>query len=911
MTVAIQQPYRKIRYHKILFLVFLLNSQPIVAQEILKFKLNGTEQGKSLLTVLSEIEKNSTARFYFIPEWINAITFQKSYEGQTLEEAFDDIFKDSDLSYLAMYPHAVIILKDSKQVLIYNDAIKTAQRQLRKIETRILGEPESPKKGDVIITGRITDSKSGEAIPRGNIQVGDSQTGTTTDEAGKYVLVVKPGAYVLNFSLVDYESKVVDLAAYQDGEIDLEMEELPTLLDEVVIQYQAAKELTTSRIGQIQLTMSEVKRSPAFLGEVDLIKQVQNLPGVTTVGEAAAGFNVRGGSVDQNLILYDGLPVFNGSHAFGFLSAFNSEAIRNVSFYRGGIPAEYGGRVSSVLDINSKDGDYKKWNGNVGVGMITSNLMINGPIQKEKTSLSASFRSTYSNWLVNSIRTDYADLRKSSVSFYDGTLKLAHLLSIKTKISITGYYSKDSFRLLGDSTYQWNSAQGSARLDHQFSEKLSSEFVVGKSTYGYSVLNADYRTASILAYRINTTAIKAGFNYQHDNHKVNFGYQLLYYRFDPGSLKPDSPESNARDISLDKQYSIENAFYVSDDWAVNDRIFVEAGIRLPIFVSFGKASVNVYKSNAPLEISSVVDTLSFKGGEPIKTYFGLEPRLSFRWMASQTSSIKLGYNRMNQFLHLVTNSTAVTPVDIWQPSGYYFKPQRADQVSLGYFKDLKNKKYGVSTEVFYKDIKNIIDFKDGAQLILNRHLETDLLQGKGYSYGAETFLSKNTGRLTGSINYTYSRTFRVIAGPSTSESINSGKEYPANFDQPHILNFSWKYNLSRRHFFTGNFTYHTGRPVTIPLSAFSFENTTVAYFSARNQYRIPDYHRLDVALVIEGNHKRKKRTEGTWVFSVYNAYGRKNPYTVFFKSSGTGIPKPYQLSIIGTVFPSVSYNVKF
>ncbi|NOT76005.1 MAG: TonB-dependent receptor [Cyclobacteriaceae bacterium] len=895
-----------------LFLSLLIcGSLSLKAQDILELKLDGTEQGKSLATVLSEIEKKSNARFYFLSEWIQPITFQESFAGETLGAALESLFLGTDLSYVSMYPHAVILVKDPTQALLRKSAINSAVRQKKKVEQRIFGEAGKSKKGKVIITGKVIDSKTGDPMPRTNIQVSDTQGGTTTDENGNYTLSLSPGVHVLNFTFVDYEEKVIDLAAFTDGVVDVELAVMPVMLEEIVIRDLAAREITTSKIGLTQLSIKDIKRSPSFLGEPDMIKSIQALPGVTTAGEAATGFNVRGGSVDQNLILYDGMPVFNSSHVFGFFSAFNAEAVRDVSFYRGGIPAEYGGRASSVLDIRSKDGDYEKWGGSGGIGMITSNFTINGPLQKKKTSMMASMRSTYSNWLVNSVKTDYADLSKSSVFFYDGTIKLTHLFSGQTKLAVTGYSSRDAFRLTGDSTYSWNNLQLSARLDHQISPKLGSDFVFGVSQYGYTVENADYLTASELSYKITTWVGKAGFNLQQNNHKINFGLNVSYYRFQPGNLKPTSNVSNAKDLSLDKQFSIENALYAGDEWAYNDRISIEAGLRVPIFLSFGPASVNVYKSDVPRETSSIIDTLHYDGGQPVKTYFGLEPRLSFRWTATPTSSIKLGYNRMYQFLQLVTNTTAVTPVDIWQPSGYYFKPQRADQISLGYFKDFKEKKYTASVEGFYKEIDNILDFKDGAQLILNNHLETDLLQGKGMSYGVETSFTKSTGRLTYSINYTYSRSFRTIAGSTSSETINSGKQYPTNFDQPHIINLSWKYNLSRRVFFTGNFTYHTGRPVTVPLSAFPLENTTVAYFSERNQYRIPDYHRLDLALVIEGNHKRKKKFEGTWVFSLYNAYGRRNPYTVFFKSSGNGIPQPYQLSIIGTALPSISYNFKF
>ncbi len=885
-------------------------SLSLQAQSILDIKLDSTAQGKSLLSVINEIQRKDSVKFFFLPEWIETISFNRDYAGQSLAVALDDLFQDTELSYFLMYPTTVVIVKDPQHAMRRQSFIESARQQQKKIVQQVFGNASLSNKTTVGLSGQLIDLKSREPLPGASIQVSDSPLGTTTDENGNYNLLLNVGSHVLSFGFVEYENVIVDLLIYEDAELHLEMEKVPILLDEVLIQYQAAKEITTSRIGQSQLIMREIKRAPAFLGEPDLIKQVQTLPGVTTVGEAAAGFNVRGGSVDQNLILFDGLPLFNSSHVFGFLSAFNSDAIRDVSFYRGGIPAEYGGRVSSVLDIHSRDGDFEQWHLKAGIGMVTNNIMIDGPLRKDKTSIAASFRSTYSNWLLNSLRTNYIDLRNSSVFFYDGTLKLSHIFNDQTRLALSSYSSKDSFRLLGDSTYHWDNLQGSARLDHQFSPKLSSEFVLGRSVYGYSVENSNELTSSELSYRIATTLLKAGFNYQHGLHKFNFGGQITHYLLNPGTLKPTSSESNARSFALDNQYSIENAIYFADDWSYNEHFFVEAGIRIPLFTSFGPASVNIYQEGAAREVINITDTLQFKRGEAIKTYLGVEPRLSLRWMTGPTASVKLGYNRMYQFIHLVSNTTAVTPVDIWQPSGYYFKPQRADQISLGFFKDLFEKAYGSSIEAFYKDIDNVLDFKDGAQLILNEQLEADLLQGKAYSYGIETFLSKNTGRLTGNLNYTYSRAFRRIEGASSFESINNGKRYPANFDQPHILNLTWKYSLSRRHFFTGSFTYHTGRPVTIPISLFSLENTSYAYFSERNQYRIPDYHRLDLALVIEGNHKRRKWMEGTWVFSVYNVYGRENPYTVFFKSSGTGIPVPYQLSIIGTVFPSVSYNFK-
>lgn len=890
--------------------MFLIASAGAKAQNILDYIFDGSEQGKPIAEVFRSIEQQTSGRIYLLDEWVSQFPPMENHKGKSLRGVIDELFGDTDLSYISMYPNTVVLVKDPGRMLAYRDAIREASRADREVERFVIGDRPNYSNRPVTINGTIIDSKSKEGLPGAILSIANSTLRATTDARGKFSLALKPGAYVMHCSYAKYEDRAIDLIAYDDGPLTIAMEMSSIQLQEIVIEDKAAVELTTQRIGQTNLLMSSLKRAPALLGEVDIIKQVQALPGVTTVGEAASGFNVRGGSVDQNLILYDGIPVFNTSHIFGFLSSFNPEAVGEVSFIRGGIPARYGGRASSVLDITSKEGSYKQWNGNAGIGMITSNVMINGPIRKEKTSVLASLRSTYSNWLVRSIRTDYGDLGRSSVYFYDGNANLFHTISSTTKLSITNYFSKDAFRLIGDSTFQWNNYQTSAKLDHSFVNGMNGEFVVGVGMYRYKVINDNVRTASEHAYRMTTTVLRSSFSIEPNDHQLNFGAELLHYGFQPGRLKPTSAESNTKRVSMEKQFSAETALFISDEKKLTESLTAEAGLRLPVFLSFGPSTQYRYEPG-PIIRSAVIDTARYGSGEISKAYAGLEPRLSLRLSTGQNSSLKFGYNRIYQYLHLVTNTTAVTPVDIWQPSDYFFKPQRADQVSLAYVQESQNKKISASIEGFYKINKNVADFKDGAQLTLNDHLETELLQGRGESYGIETFVSKNTGRLTYSINYTYSRAFRIVNGPTSTEQINNGKRYPANFDQPHIGNVSWKYNLTRRYFFTGYFTYHTGRPVTIPESAFAFENMYIAYFSGRNQYRIPDYHRLDLALVIEGSHRKQKRVQGHWVFSVYNVYGRKNPYAVFFKSTTQGVPKPYQLSIVGTALPSVSYNLKF
>jgi hypothetical protein len=897
---------------RLLLPILLIISFQAYSQNPLNQKMDGSEKGKNLIIFFEELESKQEVRFYFINEWLQNISFNESYEGQTLSYALSDLFLGTDLNFVSFNDHTIVIVKDPTQAIQRQQSITSAKRELRKVDKVVIGKESTQQRKSQRITlfGTVLDGKTKEPLIGANIYVEDSNLGAVADSEGKYSITLQSGQHLIRFTFVNYEEKLIDVTANEGGVLNLELEESAKVLDEVVVQDRTVREITTSGIGLTQLSLKEIKRAPALLGEVDIIKSLQTLPGVTTAGEAASGFNVRGGSVDQNLILYDGLPVFNSSHVFGFFSSFNSEAIRDVTFYRGGIPAEFGGRISSVLDIRSKEGSYQKWEGSGGIGIISSNLMLSGPIKKDKTSVAVSLRTTYSDWLINTVKSNYVDLSKSTVRFYDGTAKVTHKFNEKTKLTLSGYLSHDEFRLTGDSTYRWDTSLASLRLDHEFSKIFNVSVVGGYGTYSYNVSDVDPLSGFDLTYKLSYPSAKADFHLNLSTHKVAFGAQSTFYDFNPGTFSPSTPTSDKKFIQMDKQRSFETGFFISDQFEVTKKFFVDAGIRLSMFQAVGPGDVNIYKAGFPKETTTLVDTLHFKKGQTMKSYVNPEPRLGLRYEISPEASIKLGYNRIYQYLHLVTNTTAITPVDIWQPSGYHFKPQFADQLSLGYFRNFKEKQYEAFVEVYYKDIHNVLDFKDGAQLILNPHLESDLLQGKARAYGVEMQVAKTKGRLVGSMGYTYSRSLRTIIGAFPEETINDGKEYPSNFDQPNVVNLSWKYSISRRYFFTGGFTYRTGRPITLPLSAFSVDNFTVSSFSDRNQFRIPDYHRLDIGLVLEGSHKRKKLLDGTWTFSIYNVYARKNPYSVFFKEVRPGILRPYRLAIIGTALPSISYSFK-
>ena len=899
---------------RILLICLIVSPVLLKGQSVLDSQLNGSEKGQQLVSVLDSIQSNSSFQIFFLQEWLNDITVEQSYVGQSLKVLIDDLFQGTELSYVLMYPEVLVIVRDPSYAKKKQAEIQIARSSGIKIDQIILGSPsvQQANSGNVTITGTVMDWVSGDNLPFTSIQVNDSLRVVSSDSNGKFQFSVPKGNYLLKAKFVDYEDKLIDLLAFDNGDILVELEKEAKQLDEVVVEADREEELSRAKIGKTVLTVKEMKYTPSFLGEVDLVRQVQNLPGVTTVGEAATGFNVRGGSVDQNLILYDGLPVFNSSHVFGFLTSFNPDAVENVTFYKGGVPAQFGGRVSSVLDIEAKEGDYEEWSGKAGIGMITSNVSVSGPIKEGETSISASLRSTYSNWLARSVRTDYADLRESNVFFYDGTVKLTHKFNEDNKLSFTGYSSHDAFKLVGDTTYRWNTNLASVNYDKQYSPDFGAKFTAGISNYDYNVEDENFRTASRLRYRLTAATTSAKFFKEKEGYKIDFGAHLNYYNFQPGELSPTSDVSNAANFSLDKQNSIELAVFIDDSWEVNDRLTLNAGLRIPFFMSLGAADIYEYDNDDFKQVTGITDTLEFGSFEPIKSYVGLEPRFSMNYKLSETTAFKIGYNRIFQYLHLVTNTTAVTPIDIWQPSGYYFEPQRADQVSAGLFRNSLDNKFGVSVEGFYKHINNLVDFKDGAELTLNDHIETELLQGTGRAYGAELALMKNSGKLTGTLNYTYSRSFRTIGiVGDRNASINNGLEYPSNFDQPHVINFNWKLEVTKRHFLTGSFTYQSGRPVTIPLSLFNIDNNFVAFFSERNQFRIPDYHRLDLGLVIEGSHNKRRWAKGTWIISIYNAYSRQNPYTVFFGTSDLGIPEPFQLSIIGTILPSISYNLNF
>lgn len=875
-----------------------------LSQSIFDMQVEGVSKKEPLKNFLTDIEKRNDVKFFFREEWLEPYTITPEENGKSLMAALHDIL-GNEVRFTLMFKYAVVFSIDLNKVLLQQDIIEKAVAQKWKIDEVVIGnKDERSLSRNVTIKGTIKNELDNSPISNVTIELENDEK-VFTDVYGNYEFIIPQGEHIITYRISNHRGRVIILKAYASGVLDFTIEDAPTVLQEVVI---TDRETLKSRAGQTYIKIADMNRSPTFLGEVDLIKTIQTQAGVTTVGEIASGFNVRGGSVDQNLVLYDGIPIFNTTHALGFFTAFNSASIKDVSFFRGAIPAEYGGRSSSVLTIDAAEGDANKWKVNGSVGLISSDITVGGPIKRDTTLITASFRSSYSDWMLDLVRSKY-NLRKSSLSFYDGSFKLTHKPNQKTKISFSGYTSLDRFTLINDTSYSIRNIAASLRFDRTWSSKLFGSITLGFGQYTYLLKEEDASTAFNLEYGVTYPSLNFDFNLE-GKHKLAFGFHNRLYSFNPGSLEPGR-ESTLKRIHLDRVPSLESAVYLSEEFSIHERIFLEAGLRYSLFANLGSATIYQYAPGEPLEIQNVIDSTVYDDHRLVKFYHGLEPRLSVRYNVGSNASLKLGYNRMYQYLHMISNTAATAPIDVWQSGNPFFMPQRADQVSLGYYRNMKENIYQIFAEIFYKGVKNVYDFKDGADLVLNKNLETELLNGKAHSYGLELSISKVSGRLIVSGNYTFSRSFRQVDGKYETQKINEGKVYASNFDQPHVLNLAWRYAIRRRIFFSGNFSYRTGRPMSLPEGAYTVDGIPITDFPYRNEYRIPDYHRMDVALIVEENHKLRKKWHGAWIFSFYNVYARRNAYAVFYKKDSDGYLYPYTLSVIGTIIPSITYRFQF
>ena len=764
---------------------------------------------------------------------------------------------------------------------------------------------------NVTISGYVSDLESDESLIGVSVLLPELNTGTITNEYGFFSLTLPAGVYTVQIRYLGFETITRELSLNEDVNEDFELTPQAEVLDEVIVEENI--ELLNVRNPQMsvnKLAINTIKKIPAVLGEVDVIKSITLLPGVTNAGEGASGFNVRGGAADQNLILLDEAILFNSSHLFGFFSVFNPDAIKDIQLYKGGIPASYGGRASSVLNIYQKEGNRKKFESQGGIGLISSRLLLEGPLKKEKSSFLIGGRSSYAHLFLPLIES----VDNNKAYFYDLNTKLSYTLNDRNTVYLSGYFGRDVFDIDNLFDLAYGNSVANFRWNHLFSNKLFSNLSLIYSDYDYTL---DFGLAEF-DWNLGITNFNFKYDFKHylnDKTKLEYGLNGIYYKFDPGFIQPTAESSPVQARKLENKFAFENAVYAGVSYQLSSKINLQAGLRLSNFLRLGQ-KMNTYANDNPLlylESSQIYEeaqptgSVTYSKGEVIKSFTYPEPRFSMAYQLDSDQSFKLSYNRMAQYLHLISNTNSPTPIDVWAPSGKYIDPQLLDQVAVGYFKIFDNNRYNLEVEAFYKTIQNRLDYIDGAELIANDAIEQILLTGQARAGGLEVLFRKNEGKLTGWIAYTLSRSEQQTPGRTPSEvGINYGNWYATPYDKTHDISITTNYDLNKRWNLNANFIYQTGQPITYPNAQYQFSGFSIPNFESRNSSRLPAYHRLDVSAV----YSPKKRS-GEWVFGIYNFYNRKNAASIRFQENlETGRNEALRLTIFG-IIPSVTYNFKF
>ncbi|SHF45263.1 Outer membrane receptor proteins, mostly Fe transport [Salegentibacter echinorum] len=926
---------------KKLLLFFLLISFTSLAQEQ---KYSIALKGDSVKEALLKLETKTGNRFFFIDSWLDGqLRIAQNFTDKSLFEILQVVLEDTYLNFYK-YKDKIILTRNN---LIYDKLPKgffgtendTTQNEITKneaiadseetgfnpifyngiqssatnqpIKTVTIGKeiPGNSKKR-FSLSGVITDKLTGEPISNLAIFVKSKNIGTITDARGYYRLRLPQGANLLETQSLGSENLKTRVVMYNNGELDISLNETYEELGEVFLETTNDDNVADAVTGSETIDVEEIKNIPLVLGERDILKVATTLPGITKAGEGAAGYNVRGGRADQNLILLDDAVLYNPSHFFGLFSALNPFTSGEVNIYKGSIPAKYGGRLSSVFDIHTKNANTQKFGGEAAIGPVTSNLSLEIPVMENKAGLIVGGRATYSDWILKNL--DEESLNNSEASFYDIVAKYHHSFDENNKFQATGYFSKDKFSLTSDSLFSYQNRLISLNYERKFSEKHEGKISFSNSDYKFKIdYENDLKDNFESGYHINESELKLLFNYRlNDKHRLTYGVSSKLYMVDPGEMEPLGNDSDITALEIPREKGLESAAFLSDEFKISDKLLLNAGLRYSVYAALGEREQRIYEPGIPKTASTVLDTVSYGNNEVIETYGGAEARISARYFIQPDFSIKAGFNNSYQYIHTLTNNTTVSPTDIYKLSDLNTKPQQANQYSLGLYKNIDNNMYELSVEGYYKRSKNLLDFKTGAKLFLNENVETEVLQGEGKSYGVEFLVKKTRGKLNGWLGYTYSRSLIKSDSEFNEQVVNAGKYFPSNFDKPHDVSLVANYKITKRFSFSANFAYQTGRPVTYPTGKYNFNGAEFVLYSDRNKFRIPDYYRLDLSFNVEGNHLLKKFAHSFWNISVYNVLGRNNPYSVFFVTKD-GKVEALQSSIFSVPIPTITYNFKF
>ncbi len=907
------------RIKSLIFIILFLNSLylNLVSQSIDTLYLSATYTNTPLTYLLSDIENKFPVKIYFKNEWFTDDTINLSFVNTSLPDVLDKVVKGTPYLYKVVQGNMVVFMPREEVALLMGQMVDLSL-DMGDISIIVIGNPdEAGKFKKVTLTGTVSDGKTGDPLFGATIFIENTTNAVISKLNGEYSLEIYPGIYTLVVSSIGFEKAAYKVKIISNGNLDIELFEKSHEIDEVAIYGQRLHDnVRGNQMSLVEMDAKNIKKLPAIVGEKDILKSLTLMPGVKSIGEFGSGINVRGGGEDQNLYLLEGAPVFNTSHVFGLLSVINPDAVNNVTLYKGHIPAGYGERVSSVMEIQLKSNNIEKLHARGGIGLYNSRLMLEGPVYKDIVTFNIGGRTSYSDWLLGRLPDYY--LQNSSASFYDvnGLMKLNLK---KHQVTFFGYKSYNKFRYTDQLKYGYENILGSLRWNQSIGSSLGSNLLISFSQYNAKKddIKKGYEQ-SRLSSQINYLNGKYNISYTgFADHNIDLGLQGMVYRIRPGELFPLNDSSLIIHDVLRNEQAYEGSVYINDFYEINNNISVNAGIRYSGYFFTGPLNIPVYKEGAPVSEISVIDSIYYGSGEVIKSYFNIEPRLSLKVQLSDINSVKLSYNRNSQYISLLSYTSIPTPDDVWKLSGAYIKPLIADQFAVGYYHNFPGKSIETSVELYYKKLANLVEYKDNASLEMKQHLETEIINASGKNYGIEFLLKKKTGKLDGWISYTYSRTFKKTSGVFSEEIVNNNDFYPSSYDKPHDLTVLLNYNINRRWRIMGNFTFSSGRSVTLPEYKYNIGAEQIIYYSDRNKYRLPPYHRLDLSVSLDESLRIKKKWKGSWTFSILNLYGRKNAYSVFYKKEKPSQDNDFQrfnlfkLYIIGRPLPILTYNFIF
>lgn len=884
----------------------------------------------SLDSIVNTLEKQLSVRFYYAPVQTDTLLLSLQADEKGVLDALGKELKKNGFFFHNMTNNKWVILKEGLEKDIHpaffedtetngkhqEEALLLAQEEklTADSENRLytLGNPAFAEAGgNVRITGYIRDHLNGEPVSGITVMTEDKKHYAMSDTYGFYTLTAPRGYNTLLVRGFGYKDSHRYVRVFSESTFDINIAEEVFSLQGIVISAEKMENVRSVRLGLERVRADRIRHIPMAFGEADVIKAVLTLPGVKSVGEASGGFNVRGGATDQNLVLYNQGTIYNSSHLFGLFSLFNNDVISNVELYKSSIPVRYGGRISSVLEVNTREGNKNRFTGSAGIGLLTTKVTLEGPLVKDKTSVLFAGRTTYSDWLMRLI-PDESGYNNGTANFYDLNMGVSHRFDKKNHLYVNGYFSRDRFSFDPEVSYRYQNMNASVRYRSVLKEHTNMLLSATFDSYNYNTMDStNIGMSHNMSFALQQVGLKTDFTTNPGgNHTLNYGINAVVYSLAPGSFMPMDDRSFVLPEMLQREQAIETALYIGDTWEITPDFSVEAGIRYGFFTALGPKDYYIYDPDLPRSLETVTDSLSLGSGAMVAPYHAPEFRISARYAFTGDFSIKAGFNSMRQNIHMLSNTTVISPTDIWKLSDANIRPQKGWQSALGLYKNLLNNTVEVSLEGYYKEMKHYLDYAPSAQLLMNHHIETDVIETEGRAYGVELMIKKPIGRLNGWLSYTYSRTTLRQNDPKVIHPVNNGDWYPAPYDKPHDIKFVGNFKLTHRFSFSVNLDYSTGRPITLPIGTYHYAGGWRLLYGDRNAHRIPDYFRMDVSFNVEPSHKLTLLTHSSFTIGVYNVTGRKNPYSVFFKTENTQV-KSYMLSIFGCPIPYITYNIKF